>query len=67
MKNGYFVGRLMVFKNEDDLLDEQRILEITEVSTEGVEIAFDDRGERMYLKFRLSDLARAIESLSGDA
>jgi hypothetical protein len=69
MKDPYFVGRLYAFdkKTEDaNVSDERVVCELTEVSHEGIEIAFDDRNERMYLKFRISDLARAVESRSGD-
>lgn len=66
MKNPYFSGRLYAFdkKTEDENVAEQVVCELTEISNEGVEIAFDDRNERVYLKFRLSDLARAVESMN---
>lgn len=69
MKDPYFVGRLYAFdqKTENENVDDQRVVcELTEVSQEGIEIAFDDRNERVYLKFRMSDLARAVESMSGE-
>ncbi len=69
MKDPYFVGRLYAFdkKTDNENVEDQRVIcELTEVSSEGIEIAFDDRNERVYLRFRMSDLARAVESMSGE-
>ena len=58
----YFPGRLMAFKdNGDEVAMEVLMLQVTEVGNGFVEMAFDDRNERIYVAFRISDLLRAIK------
>lgn len=67
--NKNFVGTLNTFdkKGEGDAIieDEDVLVEVTDLQVDGlVEIAFNDRNERCYLKFSLPDLiahaARAV-------
>lgn len=63
-----FVGHLTTFdrKSEEDREDCNVMLEVTQVTAGGwVEIAFDDRNERVYLSLNLSDLARHVCRLAG--
>ena len=55
-----FVAKLMAFKGDDEMQDMAVAVEITEAPGEDVEIAFDDRGERVYLRFRLAELQMAV-------
>jgi hypothetical protein len=55
-----FVAKLMAFKGDDEQQDTMVAVEITEAPGEDVEIAFDDRGERVYLRFRLAELNAAV-------
>jgi hypothetical protein len=56
-----FAGRLMCFKGDDENADGLVVVELTDTMAGGVvELAFDDRGERVYLQFRFADLAAAI-------
>jgi hypothetical protein len=67
--NNEFAGWLMTFEKKDDseLEDKGVLLEVTQVKADGtVEIAFDDRNERCYLKFDLSDLMKHICLQSGE-
>jgi len=64
--NNYSAGRLMVFKNDDDIVNEPKIIEFTDFKKPcDVEIAFDDRGERVYVKFTLTDLLAWIGNEHG--
>lgn len=66
-KHGYFVGKLHAFdKKTDDTVIEDKdvVIELTSCDQYGVEVAFDDRNERVYLKFQLADLARAVQLFS---
>jgi hypothetical protein len=49
----HFVGKLMAFKGDDEMQDAMVAIEITEAPGQDVEIAFDDRGAQVYLRFRL--------------
>ena len=55
-----FVAKLMAFKGDDEMQDAMVAVEITEAPGEDVEIAFEDRGERVYLRFRLAELQGAV-------
>jgi hypothetical protein len=55
-----FVAKLMAFKGDDEQQDTMVAVEITEAPGDDVEIAFDDRGERVYLRFRLAELNAAV-------
>ena len=55
-----FVAKLMAFKGDDEQQDAMVAVEITEAPGEDVEIAFEDRGERVYLRFRLAELNAAV-------
>lgn len=59
-----FAGRVMAFDKKgegDENNDQATLVELTQVTRSGiVEIAFNDRNERCYLKFKLSDLMTAI-------
>ena len=57
-----FVGRLAVMKGEEDRVDESAVVEVCDVKdgNDTVEIAFNDRGERVWLTFSLADLRTAI-------
>lgn len=54
-----FPGRIMGIDKKDDETNQEEdvLLEVTEADADGlVEIAFDDRNERCYVRFRLQDL-----------
>jgi hypothetical protein len=55
-----FVAQLMTFDKKgegDEVIDENVLLEVTELTNDGrIEIAFNDRNERCYLKFSLPTL-----------
>lgn len=58
-----FAGHFVAIDKKDDTEnnDEDVILECTELTKDGiVEIAWDDRNERCYIKFQLADLMRAM-------
>lgn len=61
----YFPGRLLTFDdngNGDEVATVPNLmLQVTEFGNGFVEIAFDDRNERVYLAFRISDLVRAAK------
>ena len=62
---GYLCGRFLCFdeNGQGDTTSEENWLQI-EVVDYGdgfVEIAFDDRNERCYVAFRISDLLRAVK------
>lgn len=59
--NNEFVGTLSTFDKKgegDEIVDEENVLvQVTDLQKDGrIEIAFNDRNERCYLKFSLSDL-----------
>lgn len=56
----HFVGKLMVFKGDDEVQDAMVAIEITEAPGEDVEFAFHHRGERVYLRFRLAELQMPV-------
>ncbi|HWS67708.1 MAG TPA: hypothetical protein VN325_33480 [Steroidobacteraceae bacterium] len=56
----HFIAKLMAFKGDDETQEAMVAIEITEAPGEDVEIAFDDRGEKVYLRFRLADLQMAV-------
>lgn len=66
----YFPGRLLCFdgKGSGDTTPENTWLqiEITESGNGFVELAFDDRNERCYVAFRVSDLLRSIKEHGHD-
>ena len=67
--NQHFIGRLLAFANQGEgnsVVEEHVVLELTELSKEGVEIGFNDRNERVYLKFSYADLVRAIEGFNDE-
>lgn len=48
-------------KNDDENNDEDVIVECTELTKDGVvELAWNDRSERCYIKFNVADLMRAM-------
>ena len=61
----HFLGRVMCFDDtgQGDLSSEDNdcVFEVTEAGNGFVEIAFDDRNERCYIAFRVSDLLRSIK------
>lgn len=55
----YFAGWLKTYdsKRDEENVDEGILIEVTEVGKDStVEIAFDDRNERVYVRLKLSDL-----------
>ena len=59
----YFVGGLYAFEkktSEETVSDEKVVLELTDKDEGQVEIAFDDRNERVYVRFYLRDLMTAL-------
>jgi hypothetical protein len=56
--NTKFVGRLMAWKGDDESNEQDTMVEVTEVdnATGEVELAFDDRNERVYLRMKLHEL-----------
>lgn len=58
-----FAGSITMIekKNDDTNNEEAVVIECTDLQDDGtVEIAFDDRNERCYVKFRLQDLVAAM-------
>ena len=58
-----FVGHFTSFetKNEKENVNEDVLLEVVDFTTDAeVEIAFNDRNERCYLRFSLADLMTHI-------
>lgn len=58
-----FAGHLMAIEKKSDVdnNDEDVIVECTELTEDGlVELAWDDRNERCYIKFNVADLMRAM-------
>jgi hypothetical protein len=54
-------GKLMAFKGDDEVAESLVVIELTDVLAAGViELAYSDRGERVYIQFRFADLAAAI-------
>jgi hypothetical protein len=61
--NNNFAGWLRTFekKNDDEHEDTGVLLEVTSVERDStVELAFDDRNERVYVRFKLEDLMRHV-------
>lgn len=62
-------GHLMTFekKNDDENEDTDILLEVTKVNANGeIEIAFDDRNERCYIKFSLPEVIARVMLLKGE-
>lgn len=59
-----FQGQLICFDkhgNGDETVSTTTLIEVTDLSKEGrIELAFNDRNERCYIKFRLADLMAAM-------
>lgn len=58
-----FAGQLMALdrKRDEENNNEDVIIECTELTKDGVvELSWDDRNERCYIKFNLADLMRAM-------
>ncbi len=52
-----FVAKLFVMNNDDDdVVNESAVVEVVDTDADNVEIVFVDRGERVYLTFKLADL-----------
>jgi len=68
--NKEFVGHLLTFDKKgdgDEIIDDNVLLEVTQLRRDGnVEVAFNDRNERCYLRFRLSDLMEHIALQAGE-
>ena len=68
--NNEFVGHLMTFDKKgegEEIIDENVLLEVTSLRADGnVEVAFTDRNERCYLRFRLQDLMEHIGLSAGE-
>jgi hypothetical protein len=66
-----FVGHLITFDidngdSDSVVVDSGILVEVTDFTNESeVEIAFDDRNERCYLRFSLADLAASIGEHAG--
>lgn len=64
----YFPARLLCFNqkgNGDQTSDDSWLqIEVVESGNGFAEIAFNDRNERVYVAFRVSDLLRAIKEMS---
>lgn len=62
-------GSILVFGGktlDEDVLDTSLLIEVTDFTKDGrLEIAFNDRGERTYLKFSLADVIKQIATLRG--
>jgi hypothetical protein len=64
--NNVIGGHLMVFKGDDGVVDAPTLVEFTDFKKTGVvEIAFDDRGERIYVQFPLPELLSMIARENG--
>lgn len=64
-----FVGKLMTFdnKSEDEIIDEEVMVEVTLVRSDGViEIVFDDRNERCYLHLPIATLLAHAFKMVGE-
>jgi hypothetical protein len=62
----HMAGHLMVFKSDDTIVDQPTMLEVTDLTKSGlVEIAFDDRGERVYVRVPLAEMMRIIAAENG--
>lgn len=64
-----FAGVLMTFSRKNDgdvIVDETILIEVVDFNDVGeVEIAFDDRNERCYIRFSISDLVNSVARLVG--
>jgi hypothetical protein len=57
----YIGARLLAFDGDDEANEQRTEVEIVENSVLGmIELAFDDRNERVYLKFKLEHLIAAV-------
>jgi hypothetical protein len=66
-----FTGHLMTFVKKDDSgdanVDEEVLVEITNMRNDGtVELAFDDRGERCYLRVPLGEIVNRVLLARGE-
>jgi hypothetical protein len=59
-----FAGQLIAFdtKTDEENVDTVVVVAMTDNAGGYVELACNDRNERMYLKFRLSDFRRALKA-----
>lgn len=63
-----FAGHITAIekKNDNENTDEGTLVEVVDFERDSsVEIAFDDRNERCYVKFKLTDLMAALGEFSG--
>jgi hypothetical protein len=70
--NKEFVAQLMTFDKKgegEEVVDENVLVEVTDLTKDGlIEIAFNDRNERRYLKFQLPELlAHACRTVGSKA
>lgn len=68
MAQDMLVGRVMAYKDDlgDPARDEPAMVQVTEVDEEGfVELAFDHRRERVYVRFSVGELMRMVALLAG--
>lgn len=66
MSKSEFIGTLNAFDKKtdvDNVDDESVVVELIEANGAEIELAFDDRNERVYVKFRFADLMRAIGAM----
>lgn len=66
--SNFFVGKLYAFETKNDTtnVEDQIICELTEATKDGyVEIAFNDRNERVYVSFKLGDMLTALLAVRG--
>jgi len=65
-----FAGHLKTYddKRDEEIVDEGVLIEVTTFNKDGtVELAFNDRNERCYLRLRLQDLMEHVSQFGGVA
>lgn len=64
--NTHMAGHLMVFKSDDAIIDQATMVEVTDLTKSGmIELAFDDRGERVYVRVPLAEMMRILAAEHG--
>ena len=65
-----FAAQVMAFDKKgegDEIQDDGTLVEVTDFTADGhIELAFNDRNERCYLKFRLADLMTVLCTAHGN-
>jgi hypothetical protein len=59
-------GKLICIRDDEEYVNETVTIELTDFEKDGsVELAFDDRKERVYISFRLQDVLQRIAAVHG--